>query len=50
VPARPTDLTACTWDLAVVCFERQAWLDAVLTNPDGPDLERYLQVQLNDDI
>jgi hypothetical protein len=50
LPAKPTDLTACTWDLAVLCFERQAWLEAVLNNPDGPDLDRYLQTQLNGDV
>jgi len=49
-PARSTDFTACVWDLAVLAFEREAWLAAVLTNPDGPDLERYLQTQLNADL
>ena len=23
-------------------FERQAWIECVLTNPNGPDLEAYL--------
>ena len=49
-PARPEDSIACLWDLAVVAFERQAWLHAVLKNPHGPDLERYLAAQLNDDV
>jgi hypothetical protein len=31
-------------------FERQARLDAVLANPDGPDLERYLPAGLDDDL
>jgi hypothetical protein len=31
----------------MIGFEREAWLDAVLNNPAGPDLERYLQTQLN---
>ncbi len=47
VAAGPTDFTACVWDLAVLAFEREAWLAAVLQNPDGPDLERYLQAQLS---
>lgn len=34
--------TACVWDLAVIGFERQAWVAAVLQAPDGPDLSRYL--------
>ena len=46
----PTGLTACVWDLRVLCFERQAWIDTVLTNPVGPDLEKYLTCQLNEDI
>lgn len=40
----------CRYDLAVMAFERQAWLDAVHHNPDGPDLKRYLSVQLNEDV
>lgn len=44
------DLFACTWELAVHTFERQAWIDTVLNNPNGPDLEAYLQQQLNKDV
>lgn len=36
-----TGLSACVWDLAVMCFERQAWVETVLTNPAGPDLDAY---------
>lgn len=25
-PARPGELTACSWDLALIAFERDAWL------------------------
>jgi hypothetical protein len=32
----------CVWELAVVDFERRAWLEDVLANADGPDLEGYL--------
>ncbi len=46
----PTGLAACVWDLRVLCFERQAWIDAVLANPTGPDLERYLACRLNEDV
>lgn len=28
--------------LAVVSFERQAWFEGVVANPDGRDVERYL--------
>jgi hypothetical protein len=40
----------CVWELAIVDFESRAWLEDVLANPDGPDLERYLKRQLNDDF
>lgn len=46
----PTGLIACVWDLRVLGFERQAWLDEVLTNPDGPDIEGYLARRLNEDV
>jgi hypothetical protein len=45
----PSDLTpapagafGCVWELAIVEFERQAWIDDVIGNPAGPDLEAYL--------
>ncbi len=45
----PTGLIACVWDLRVMWFEREAWVETVLANPSGPDLERYLSCQLNED-
>ena len=38
----PDHNSVCVWDLAVQCFERQAWLECVLDNPRGPDVEAYL--------
>ncbi len=38
----PSGPVACVWDLMVLCAERQAWVDTVLGNPNGPDLEAYL--------
>ena len=32
----------CVWELAVVDFERRAWLEDVLKNPAGPDVDLYL--------
>jgi hypothetical protein len=43
----PTDLSACVWDLSVICFERQAWVETVLANPAGPDLDAYLARRLD---
>jgi hypothetical protein len=41
-PAGPDDPIACVWDASVIAFERQAWVEAVLANPAGPDLDAYL--------
>ena len=40
----PVQLTpaGCVYELAIVEFERRAWIDDVIGNPVGPDLERYL--------
>lgn len=46
----PSGLAACVWDLRVLCFERQAWIDAILANPQGPDLDLYLATHLNEDV
>ena len=45
----PSGLAACVWDLRVIEFERRAWIDAVLRNPAGPDLDAYLRATLNED-
>lgn len=45
----PTELMACTWDLRVLSFERVAWVEAVLANPSGPDIDEYLARTLNED-
>jgi hypothetical protein len=46
----PTGRMACVWELAVIGFERQAWIDCILANPAGPDPQAYLQHQLNADL
>ena len=40
----------CVWDLAVIAFERKAWVDSVLANPSGPDLDAYLDLQLTANV
>jgi hypothetical protein len=32
----------CVYELAIVEFERRAWVEDVIGNPGGPDLDRYL--------
>ena len=48
--ATPTGLSACVWDLRVQSFERDAWLEEVLKNPDGACVERYMARRLNEDV
>jgi hypothetical protein len=43
----PPGMTACVWELPVILFERDAWVNTVLRNPDRPDLTAYLSCQLN---
>ncbi|HYP00784.1 MAG TPA: hypothetical protein VER76_11385 [Pyrinomonadaceae bacterium] len=45
-----TGVSVCVWDLRVQCFEREAWLDAVLRNPNEHSLDDYLRRQLNEDV
>jgi hypothetical protein len=40
---------ACVWDLRVLAFERQAWLETVLKSSGNVNLDAYLQRQLNED-
>ena len=41
---------ACTWDLAVISFERDAWVRNVLANPEGPDSAQYMDAWLDADV
>lgn len=40
-------IRACTWDVTVIAHERDAWVRHVLANPLGPDLDAYLEDQLD---
>ncbi len=41
----------CVWEMAVLWFERNAWVEHVLKNPQHPDaLKNYLAAQLNEDV
>lgn len=46
----PSDAVGCVWELGVTDFERRAWIEDVLANPSGPDLELYLSRHFNADI
>ena len=45
-----TGPAACVWDLAVVAFERAAWVETVLANSGGPDFDAYLARRLEGDV
>jgi hypothetical protein len=49
---RPIEYPAagCVWELGIIDFERRAWLEDVLANPTGPDINRYLGRELNADV
>lgn len=49
-PARSGELSACCWDLAVISFERDAWVESILRRAGSPDLTAYLATQLNADL
>ena len=38
--------TACVWDIQIISFERDAYVETILTPPTGPDIEAYLARQL----
>lgn len=42
--------TACVWDLAVMGHEREAWVQCVLANDAGPDLDAYLARRFEADV
>ncbi len=48
-PAADDELTACSWDLAVIGFERNAWVRHILQAPE-PDLQAYLHAHLNENV
>lgn len=47
--ATPSGIVACVWDLRLMAFERDAWVETVLKRKDGPDFDAYLSKQLNED-
>jgi hypothetical protein len=40
----------CVWELEVVDFERRAWIEDVLSNPAGPNIEAYLERSFSRDV
>lgn len=46
----PSGLTACTWDLKLIGFERDAWVKTILMRHPTPDLEAYIAQTLDTDV
>ncbi|MFD1019552.1 isochorismatase [Thalassobacillus hwangdonensis] len=47
----PKGLIACCWDLKVLSYERDCWVESVLNNSTGsPDIDLYLNMHLNEDV
>jgi hypothetical protein len=42
------DLVARIWELPVIAFEREAWVETMLKSPYRPDVRKYLDLQLPD--
>ncbi len=50
VPRSSLSVPLCTWDLALLAFERGAWVEKVLKNPTSAGIEAYLSHVLNTTI
>ena len=42
--------TACIYDIALISFERDAFVKTMLRNADGPDREAYLDIVMNSKV
>ncbi|WP_341502461.1 hypothetical protein [Gallaecimonas sp. GXIMD4217] len=47
LPAGPDDFIACVWDLGLMAYEREAWIEKVL---QGGDLAAYLHQRLDNNL
>lgn len=43
------EIPTCIWELAVIWHERNAWIKHILMKNENPDIEAYLNDQLNQD-
>ena len=48
-PAGPTAM-GCVWELGVVEFERRAWIETVIGNPGGPDIDAYMARRFSGEV
>jgi len=45
-----TGIIACVWELEVIYFEKKAWTETVLMDPDRSGFERYLSLHYSGEI
>ncbi len=43
----PAGSMACVWEMKVICFERELWLEKILLNHTNPDFESYARTGLS---
>ncbi len=43
-------IITCVWEMAVLWFERNAWIEHVLVKASQPDMNAYMNAQLNADV
>jgi hypothetical protein len=43
-------ITTCIWEMAILWFERNAWVKHVLMKNENPDFNAYLNEQLNENV
>lgn len=48
--ADPSQSIACVWDLHLINFEKEVWIDTVLKNQGKPKFESYLKKTLSQKI
>lgn len=46
----PSQAIGCVWELSVTDFERRAWIETILANPSGPDVDAYLAKRFHGDV
>jgi hypothetical protein len=46
----PDPVTACVWELPILAFERDAWVETVLSDAERPNVPGYLERRLEGKI
>lgn len=41
---------ACVWEMAVIFFEREMWIEHILKRAGNPDFNAYFEAHLNDEV